>query len=219
MKYQVYNQIAEPVSEITLADSVFNVVVKPELVQQAAITQMANARQVLAHTKDRSEVAGSGKKPWKQKGTGRARVGSVRSPIWRSGGVTFGPTKDRNFTKELNKKMRQKAMLMVLSDKVANQNLVIVDKLSMADYSTKTFKQIITALTDKVWPENKAKRSLLIVDDSQDVKLQLSSRNLTGVTVINLENINIVDLLNNRNLLLTKNVIKILEKRYKHDKK
>src|SRR3989339_1966026 len=119
MKYQVYNQVAEPVSEITLTDSVFNVVVKPELVQQDAITQMANARQVLAHTKDRSEVAGSGKKPWKQKGTGRARVGSVRSPIWRSGGVTFGPTKNRNFSKELNKKMRQKAMLMVLSDKVA----------------------------------------------------------------------------------------------------
>ncbi|MCK4554466.1 50S ribosomal protein L4, partial [Candidatus Parcubacteria bacterium] len=113
---KIYNQKAEAVGDIKLSDKVFGVKANEPLVHQAMVAQMSNERQVLAHTKDRSEVRGGGRKPWKQKGTGRARAGSIRSPIWKGGGVTFGPRKDRNFSKNINKKMKQNAMLMVLSD-------------------------------------------------------------------------------------------------------
>lgn len=219
MKYQVYNQNAEPISEITLADSVFKIEVKSELVQQVAVAQMANARQAIAHTKDRSEVRGGGRKPWRQKGTGRARFGSIRNPIWRGGGVTFGPTNNRNFSKNLNKKMKQKALLMVLSDKAVNQDLVIVDKLEITDYQTKKFAKIVEQLETKALQNKEEKRSLLIVDNTKNIKLERSAGNLSGVTVINLENINIVDLLNNRDLLLTTAAVKILETRYQQAKK
>jgi len=104
IKYQVYNQAGSPVGEYELNDKVFGLSVNESLLHQAVVTQMANMRKVIAHTKTRDEVSGSGKKPWKQKGTGRARIGSVRSPLWRSGGIVFGPSKDRNFKMELNKK-------------------------------------------------------------------------------------------------------------------
>jgi len=129
MKIKVYNQTAEFVHDLEVSEKIFGVKSNPELLHQAVVTQMGNERQVLADTKDRSEVRGGGKKPWKQKGTGRARVGSSRSPIWTGGGVTFGPTSDRNFSKKINKKMKQKAIFMALSDKLAGGTLVILDEL------------------------------------------------------------------------------------------
>ena len=104
LKAEIYNQKGEKVGDLKLSDKIFDVKVNESLVHQAAVTQMGNERQVLAHTKQRAEVRGGGKKPWKQKGTGRARAGSTRSPIWIGGGVTFGPTKNRNFSKNINKK-------------------------------------------------------------------------------------------------------------------
>lgn len=214
IKYQVHNQSGEVVSQIELADEVFGVAANPTLVQQAVLAQMGNGRQVLAHTKDRSEVRGSGRKPWRQKGTGRARAGSVRSPLWKGGGVTFGPTKDRNFSKDLNKKMRQKALLMALSSKVTDSHLAIIDQLAAPEFKTKAMAEMVKNLEAKAWDKKAGRRSLLVVDKSKDLKLKKSVANLSGVNLINLENINIVDILKYRYLLLTAEVVKALEKNY-----
>ncbi len=237
MKLDIYNQKSEKAGDIDLSSKVFDLEVNEGLVHQAMVTQMGNERQVIAHTKDRSEVRGGGKKPWKQKGTGRARAGSSRSPIWIGGGVTFGPLKTRNFTKKINKKMKQKALLMVVSDKIKNGNLVILEKFEINEYKTKTFNEIMTNIEDKVLVQKvkketkeaaekdvkdkktkkpkKAKRSILVINEIKDKKSKYSGRNLQGVEIINAENINIVDLLKFKNLIITKDVIKELEEKYK----
>ena len=149
MKYPVYNTSGEEVKQAELNPAIFGVKVKKELVHQVAMAQMNNARPVLAHTKDRSEVRGGGRKPWKQKGTGRARHGSTRSPLWAGGGVTFGPTKDRNFTQKINKKMKRKALFMCLSDRVKDSNLILLDKLELAAAKTREMDKLLRNLMDK----------------------------------------------------------------------
>lgn len=211
MQIKVYNQAAEALKDLEISDKVFGLEPNQELLHQALVAQGANMRQVLAHTKDRSEVAGSGKKPWKQKGTGRARVGSRRSPLWTGGGVTFGPTKDRNFKQKINQKMKQKALFMTLSDKVKSQSVVVIDKLNFPEYNTKTFSSFLSLVEDKIL--NNKRRNILIVNDSKEETAKYSARNLSGVKIINLENINLLDLLHHRNLLLTEQAVKILEKR------
>ncbi len=213
-KVKVYNQKAEEVGEIELTDKIFNVKVSAPLLHQAVVTQMANERQVLAHTKDRSEVRGGGKKPWKQKGTGRARQGSIRAPQWIGGGVVFGPSKERNFSKKINKKMKQKAMFMALSDKLANGNLLLLEKIEMSEYKTKAFNEILKNLEKLDNEEKKSKRSLLFIND-KDEKVKRSGRNLAGVEILNLENINIVDLVKFKNIILTIDSAKKLEEMYK----
>lgn len=225
IKIKIYNQNAEPIGETELSLKVFGLKVNEALVHQALVTQMANERKVIAHTKDRSEVRGGGRKPWRQKGTGRARHGSNRSPIWIGGGVTFGPRNDRNFKKRINKKMKQNALLMVLSDKAASANFIILDKLAAAEFKTKVFNKIINGFESKILksePEVKAgvkkkdvKRSFLIIVDKSDEKLSCSARNLAGIKLINTDNINLVDLLKYKNLILNKAAVEKLEERYK----
>ncbi len=212
LKIKVYNQSVEAVKDLDLADKIFGVKANNELLHQAVIAQMANARQVLANTKDRSEVRGGGKKPWKQKGTGRARVGSSRSPIWIGGGVTFGPTKDRNFKKKINQKMKQKALFMALSDKFVTNSLVIIDNLEFSEFKTKKFNTMLTKVEKNVLLNDR--RNILVINEAAEEKAKYSGRNLEGVKIINLENINLVDLLNYKNLLLTENVLKVLTDRY-----
>lgn len=215
-KIKIYNTKAEAVGEIELADKVFGVKINETLVHQALVTQLANERQVLAHTKDRSEVRGGGKKPWRQKGTGRARAGSSRSPIWIGGGVTFGPLKNRNFSKKINKKMRQKALCMVLSDRTATNNMTVLENIDLTEYKTKAFNEILKNIENKILPkaEDKKiiKRSILLINDHKDDKVKYSARNLTGIKLINLNNINIVDLLKYKNLVITEEVAKKLQK-------
>ena len=213
LKIKVYNQNAEQVGEMELADKVFGVKVNQALVHQAVVTQMANERKVIAHTKDRGEVRGGGRKPWKQKGTGRARHGSSRSPIWIGGGVTFGPRNERNFKMRINKKMKQNAILMALADKAANNNLVILDKLEMAEFKTKIFKGIIEKLEQIAG--KKLKRSILIIVDKGDERLKYSAKNLPGIELLNLDNINLVDLLKYKDLVMTKVAVEKLEEKYK----
>jgi len=216
IKYQVYNQAGSPVGEYELNDKVFGLSVNESLLHQAVVTQMANMRKVIAHTKTRDEVSGSGKKPWKQKGTGRARIGSVRSPLWRSGGIVFGPSKDRNFKMELNKKMGRQAMLMALSDKVASHQLALLDKLEIVEFKTKTADTMLKTLAKAVWQsEEIAKKSTLIINAGNDDKTKYSLRNLKHVKLMNLDNINIVDLLGHENLILTVEAVKSLESRIK----
>lgn len=212
LKIKVYNQAAEAVKELSLSEKVFGLEANNELLHQAVVAQTANARQVLAHTKDRSEVSGGGKKPWKQKGTGRARAGSSRSPLWIGGGVTFGPTKDRNFKKKINQKMKQKAICMALSDRLANGSLVVLDKLESKEYKTKSFATMLSGLEKKAL--NSDRRNILVVNDAKDEKTWYSGRNLAGVKIINLENINLVDLLNYKNLLLTEKAVETIAARY-----
>ena len=212
LKIKVYNQSAEPIKDLELNANIFAVEPNHELLHQAMVAQMANCRQVLAHTKDRSEVSGGGKKPWKQKGTGRARAGSSRSPIWIGGGVTFGPTKDRNFKQKINQKMKQKAIFMALSDRVKSNSLAVIDTLELADFKTKKFNEILSTFEKKVL--NNERRNILVVNDSKDEKVKYSGRNLIGVKMINLENINLVDLLNHKNLLLTEKAVEAFTKLY-----
>jgi len=212
LKIKVYNQIAEPVKDLALEAKIFAVEPNLELLHQALVAQTANSRQVLAHTKDRSEVSGGGKKPWKQKGTGRARAGSSRSPIWIGGGVTFGPRKDRNFKKKINQKMKQKAIFMALSDKVKNNSFVVLDNFEITEYKTKKFNEVLNAVEKKVLETNR--RNILVINDNKDEKLKYSGRNLSGVKIINLENINLADLLAHKNLLITEKAIAAFTKRY-----
>lgn len=212
LKIKVYNSEANAVKDLELNAKIFGVKANNELLHQAVIAQQANARQVLAHTKDRSEVSGGGKKPWKQKGTGRARVGSSRSPLWIGGGVTFGPTKNRNFKKKINQKMKQKALFMVLSDRVENNSLAVVDSLEFKEYKTKKFNALLSALEKKVL--HTERRDILVINEAKDEKAKFSGRNLAGVKIINLENINLVDVLNYKYLLLTEEIVKKLETKY-----
>ena len=217
IKASVYNQKGEKLKDINLADTVFGVAVNKDLVHQAATTQMANERQVLAHTKQRHEVRGGGSKPWRQKGTGRARAGSNRSPIWVGGGITFGPTRFRNFKKKINKKMKQKAIAMVLSDKLNNQNLALLDTLEIQEKKTKIMNQTLQTVENKIFPaeEKKDKRSLLIVLGQSDENVKKASSNLPGVKVINSNNINILDLLKFKNVVFTQTAVENIQEIHK----
>ncbi len=212
LKVKVYNKSAEAIKDLELSKKVFAVAANTEFLHQVIVNQMANARQVIADTKDRSEVSGGGKKPWKQKGTGRARVGSSRSPIWRGGGVTFGPTSDRNFKRKINQKAKQKALFMVLSDRLAENNLVVVDDLAFKDFKTKDFNKLISNIEEKVLKTKR--RDILVINGSKEEKTFYSARNLEHVKMINPENINALEILNSKYLLVDEEFIKYLEKTY-----
>src|SRR3989339_348466 len=202
IKVKVYNQKAEKIDDIQLSDKVFNVKTNLDLVHQAVLSQMGNIRQVLAHTKDRSEVRGGGRKPWRQKGTGRARVGSSRSPIWRSGGVTFGPTNRRNFARRINRKQRVLVIGQLILNKVEEGNVKILDDIKFESGKT---KEIISLLASLAIDGN----ALIIVDDEfaateDGNKLFLASRNISFVHVINVKKINAHMLLKYKWLILTK---------------
>lgn len=146
MKYQVYNSEGKKIKEAELNPAIFGISINEGLVHQAAVAQMSAGRKPLAHTKDKSEVRGGGRKPWRQKGTGRARHGSIRSPLWKGGGVTFGPTKGMNFEKKINKKMKRKALFMCLTDRAKDQALVLVDKLEIKNNKTREFVELLKNL-------------------------------------------------------------------------
>src|SRR3990167_5612152 len=150
MKATVYNQEGKEVGAMELPARLFGVELNPDLVHQVMVAQLANARQILAHTKTRGEVRGGGRKPWKQKHTGRARHGSIRSPIWVGGGIVFGPRKDRNYHQKINKKVAKKALLMALSDKVANDKLVLLDSFKLDQIKTKEALTILRNLQLRV---------------------------------------------------------------------
>lgn len=218
MKTELYNQNAEVIGETELPDGIFGLKVNPDLVHQVLVAQMANSRQVIAHTKGRGEVRGGGKKPWRQKGTGRARHASIRSPIWKGGGVTFGPTKERNFEKKVNKKTKRKALFMVLSSKVQDKELMLLDDLKLSVPKTKEALGIINGLSGKMtgYKNTKKKRdSILFVVPERDKIILRAVNNLPFVETLDAKSLNVKDLLEKKYLVLLKGAVPVIEKTYK----
>lgn len=207
MKYPVYNQSGKEEGTITLPKEIFEVKMNPDLVHQVFVSQASNQRQNSAHTKNRSEVRGGGRKPWRQKGTGRARHGSTRSPIWVGGGVSGGPRNERNYKKDIPKAMRRKALFMVLSEKAKNDLLVVLERLEMEKAKTKIMADLIKKL-----PANKGSRLVLYTGGGKSIFL--AARNIKKTGVLEARNLNLVDLLNYRYLLTTKDGIKEIEKTF-----
>lgn len=207
MKIAVYNQEGKESGEVTLPKDIFEVAFNADLVHQVSVSLSGNKRQISAHTKNRGEVRGGGKKPWRQKGTGRARVGSSRSPIWKGGGITHGPRNDRIFETSIPKKMRRKALLMVLSQKAKNNTLVVLEDMKFDKPQTKVMAKTMSKLPCK-------KASTLFLTASYDKNLFLSTRNINKTDVDDARNLNVLDLLNHKYLLLTKEGIKTIEKTF-----
>lgn len=207
MEYLLYNQKGEEAGKVNLPDEVFGLAMNKDLLYQVVTSQMANRRQVIAHAKTRAEVRGGGKKPWRQKGTGRARHGSIRSPIWKGGGVTFGPTKEKNFKKKINTKMARKALFVALSSKRNDKELAVMDNFNLEAIKTKEVAKVFKSL-NKVFSGG----STLLVLPTTDNKIRLSARNLKKVSTTEARNLNALDVLSHKNLLLLKDSIDVLAK-------
>jgi large subunit ribosomal protein L4 len=208
-KTAAYNQIGDKVTDIELNPKIFGIEkIDVSLVHTAVRAQQNNNRKSIAHTKMRGEVAGSGKKPWKQKGTGRARAGSVRSPLWRHGGITFGPRNVRNWGIKLNDSAFRKAVFTILTDKLNEKKLVIIDSLDNTA-KTKELAAKLTVLADK---SGLGKKYLLILDKSNK-DLERSAGNLQNVKIIYADQINVLDLMK-YDLMILKEALPIIEKTY-----
>ena len=203
IEYPVVNLSGEKVGSIKLSSEVFGIKdANEQVIHDAVVTQNANARQATAKTKKRHEVSGGGKKPWRQKGTGRARAGSSRSPIWVGGGKVFGPDGNQNYKLSQNKQAHALAMKTVLSQKV-NHGLIIVDKMETPKVSSKEFVLALNAL--------KASGKSLVVAEANSENLVLSARNLEKVVLRPLGNVSVSDILNSDNLIISKDAIAYIE--------
>lgn len=201
----VYSREGKKVGEMELSHAVFGVKPNPSVLHEALIAQQANARRSIADTKTRGEVRGGGKKPWKQKGTGRARHGSSRSPIWVGGGITFGPLSTRNFSVKINKKTKNLAVRMSLSDKVADGKMVVVDEFAQSEFKTKTVASMLASLPVK------GKRTLIVLP-ARDQKMLMSARNIEGVYTTNVASLSLEDVLTAGVVLTTKDGVAAIEK-------
>ena len=204
-KIDVYNVEGKKVSDIELNDSVFGIEPNEKIVHMALVNYLANQRQGTANTKTRAEVSGGGRKPWKQKGTGRARQGSTRSPQWIKGGIALGP-KPRDYRYTINKKERRLAIKSVLSSKVLENNLVVVDNLQFEEIKT---KQMVNALANL-----KVEGKTLVVLPEKNLNVQKSAKNIENVKTTLINTINVYDLLKYNKLILTVDSVKGLEEVY-----
>ena len=203
-KVKLYNVAGQETGEIELNDSVFDVDYNEAVIHQAVVRQMANERLGTHATKTRGLVRGGGKKPWRQKGTGHARQGSIRAPQWTHGGVALGP-KPRSYYYTINKKVKRLALLSALSDKAANGNMILVDKIAADEYKTKTVVAFLAAVG--------AGKKNLIVNDTLDAKFVKSAANIPGVQTA-ATGINTYDVVNADKLILSVDAAKKLEEVY-----
>lgn len=206
-KVNLYKKDGSTAGSLELPDALFAVEVKPAVVHEAVVAQDANGRVRYAQAKDRSEVRGGGRKPWRQKGTGRARHGSRRSPIWVGGGVTFGPTAERNFGKKINKKTRKAAMAMVLSDKVQEDWFIAVEDMNLEDAKTKALADIRAALPGK-------ETSALVVTTKDEANVVKAAKNLKDTTTISASSLNVRDLLKYQFVIASKAAIDQMKETY-----
>ena len=212
MKYPVYNQKGEKIEEVSLPDNVFGAKMNFDLLYQAIRVYQNNKRQGTAHTKTRADVSGGGRKPWRQKGTGRARHGSTRSPIWAGGGVAFGPRKEKTYSLRLPKKIKRLALLMVLSEKARTNSILILDKIDFEQAKTKLMAQTIDNLRNKI--EAFEKGSILLALDKKDDKIVRVSKNIPKVKTMEARELNPLDLLSYKYLVMPKAAITVIEKTF-----
>lgn len=218
METKIYNQKGQESGSITLPESIFGVRWNADLVHDVVTAMNANSRENIAHTKTRGEVRGGGKKPWQQKGTGRARHGSTRSPIWVGGGVAHGPRNDKNYSRKINKKAKTKALSIILSKKLKDGEIIFIDSMKFGAPKTVDAKAVISSLSKISGFEKlstKPKNVALISINSKYPELTKSFGNFGNVQVEELRNINPVSLVNNKFLIVNdaKEAIKILEAR------
>jgi len=213
MKAELLNLKNEKVGEIDLPETIFGEKWREALVKQALETQLANKRKVIAHAKTRSEVRGGGKKPWRQKGTGRARHGSIRSPIWVGGGKAHGPLKEKRYDKKINKKQKRIAICSVLSKKFKDNEIKFFDSLEINEPKTKlivsSLKQVLN-----LSPKQK-KMDLLLIPSKENKNIFRASRNLVKTKVLSPDSLNVYDLLNYKNIFIDKNAISVIENNFK----
>ncbi|SHH84865.1 LSU ribosomal protein L4P [Clostridium collagenovorans DSM 3089] len=200
----VYDRNAQKVSEMQLSDNVFGIEVNREVLHQVVVAQLANKRQGTQSAKTRAEVRGGGIKPWRQKGTGRARQGSIRAPQWIHGGVVFAP-KSRSYRMSTPKKVKRLAMKSALSSKVADTNMIVLESLELEAPKTKEIVKMLSAF--------EAKKTLIVVEESNETVLK-SARNIQGVAVIPVNNLNVYDILKFEKMIVTKNVVAKIEEVY-----
>ena len=201
----VYNMEGKEVGKIDLNDAIFGVEVNEHLVHMAVLQQLADKRQGTQKAKTRSEVSGGGRKPWRQKGTGHARQGSIRAPQWKGGGVVFAPV-PRDYSFKMNKKEKRAALKSALTDKAQAGNLIVVDELKFDEIKTKKFAQVMNNL--------KATRKALVVLADNDKNVVLSARNLAEANTTLTNTLNVYDIVNARTLVLTKDAVAKIEEVY-----
>ena len=203
-KVPVYNMEGNAVGEIELKDEIFGVEINEHLVHMAVVQQLANDRQGTQQAKTRGDVSGGGKKPWRQKGTGHARQGSIRAPQWKGGGVVFAPT-PRDYSFKLNKKEKRAALKGALASRVADGKFFVVDDLSLDEIKTKKFQAVLDA-----FKLNKA----LVVLDELDQNVILSARNIPDVKTAQVNTINVYDILKYDSLMITESAVRAIEEVY-----
>ena len=197
----VYDIEKKQVSEIALNDEIFGIEVNEAVIYEVVKMQMASRRSGTASTKGRSDVSGGGKKPWRQKGTGRARAGTIRSPLWRGGGIVFGPS-PRSYAFRIPKKVRRLALKSALSLKVREDRMIVLNDFPMDEIKTKRFKEVLDRF---------GVAKVLVVIDKPNAALELSSRNMKDVKMIRSEGINVYDLLNHDHIVLLEQSVKNIE--------
>lgn len=199
----IMDKTNSPVGEMSLPEEIFSVQIKPEILHQVVKAQLASKRAGTVGVKNRSQIRGGGRKPWRQKGTGRARAGSVRSPLWTGGAVTHGP-QQRDYSLKINKKVKRLALRMALASKLAENALIVVDDMSLASHKTREFTQVQKALD--------IEKGLIVVA-KKDNNLSLASRNVQGVRVIADNQLGVYDILNTSMLIITPQVVEHLQER------
>ncbi len=206
MEVDLYSMNGATLGKFKLSDKIFNRKINEHLIWEVVNYYQANQRQGTVSTKTRAEVSGGGRKPWRQKGTGRARHGSIRSPIWVGGGIVFGP-KPRSFRKEMPKKKKRQALLMALSDRARENRIIVVDELKVAEPKTKIMVDFLKKM-------NLAGKKVLTVTEKIDENIRRSSQNIANLTLDAVNNINALKVLSSEFLVLTKGAYEILEQRW-----
>ena len=203
-KVPVYNMEGRAVGEIELKDEIFGVDINEHLVHMAVVQQLANDRQGTQQAKTRGDVSGGGKKPWRQKGTGHARQGSIRAPQWKGGGVVFAPT-PRDYSFKLNKKEKRAALKSALTSRVADGKFFVVDDLSLDEIKTRKFQAVLDAF--------KLDKALVVLDEL-DQNVILSARNIPDVKTAQVNTINVYDILKYDSLMITESAVRAIEEVY-----
>lgn len=203
MTTELYNQEKRQVGTIEMPKTFFGATWKPDLVHQVVVAYVSNARQLTSHTKGRAEVRGGGKKPWAQKHTGRSRQGSIRSPIWKGGGVAHGPDEFRNYGKKVNKKMKRGALASVLSKKLSDKEVTVIDSLDFKNHKTKEVAKMLKNFFDK-------KPNVLFVSGKSNTSLFVSARNIPNVEIVHARELNAMNGLRHKHIIFEKGAVEEL---------